>query len=1018
MYRTRSKGTTLHENCKSSPPKLRSLYVVLARASGLEAANGVRENSDAELENKPSTSKTASRKGLKTGYVVLQRIDSESLNNSLAGEADNSAAVTKSDKPDAPTTKASSRPGKENLVEFGSGKVQKKATKSGAKAGNKETASSSKGQDGERKTTRTRSKKDEEKKEDKKAKDITPVAEAPRAVRKAKPVAPERTNEKHDSSVSPVVQLNARGLPRRACLKPAEVPQKKNKQPNSKKVVSSKPELDSQNKKVAESEEQQVKIVSNSEANDAKPTRRAAKTKAGSERPLPRTSRSRTVDARPVASQAAPKAAVAETTNTEETKDNTEATKSEANAARLTRRAASKIKVDGERPPPRASRSRTVDAHLVAPHAVPKVTVTKSTESEETKDNSHLSVVQQRAKRYPRQACSTSNQQELPSKSKKQSNATKPVKHQKGAEAEKLDSKTSADAETTKNKKTPDSNEPAETAVQTKTKATSTKTTLDNEIEPSSAEAVKLPAARRRKVYVETTLNSAEMNTGSFKNRPENNSLNNSSKVMSTPEFRKKFKFPEPAAKASSKEVIEDDPYSFNLSQSEPTATKSKHVKVKKRAAKPKPGSNMELLIQKKKLEAVGSSCNVQQNPVRYQAERTELQKQLDVSTFTAPIINLDNQPVRRSAIAQQLSDPSSASSSHRRSSKFFVPLTEKPVAKVVHSPKPIISAITESPEAFVSDSPPIMSTYASQMAQIAQKQIAKSTPFRVNGNLPSPFYMHLSGNDGTPSFSSDLLEKDPGGCDASPEKSVLTVPAAPEQAVTAAIAEVHQESQSILDDSNAENIAPENAPKKVNKTKPANQSRSPLKALPITALAQVPSTVTLRKHVATEKKSKPPIVNPDESMDFDDHSPSESDQESRDSFGFDELLEHDKQPQAGPSDGPSTSGNDYQAKVENLKQYLPSKNNKSRDKNLFPTSPCKHIRLLHSPMKDSTPNIRQFMTSSTPMLNRPKPSTTFNETLDLTEGKNAGDETQVEEVSEEHLFDEQEVAPVSIYFY
>lgn len=944
MYRTRSKGTTLH--CKSPPTKLRSLYVVLARAS-LEA----KQVPPTDAQNKPSTSKNATRKHQKTVSVVLQRLDSDSVNNSLAGEADKPSVATKYDKPDARTTRGSRRPGKENSEKVDAPADQAKVTRRGAKARQEEPAALSKTRGVEPKSSEAQGAQTKATKERKpldkahvNAKESIPPARASRAVSRAKSVTGDRANEK---KASLIVEVNARGRPRRACSsKPPELPKK---QPNSKKLVESQPEVPKQNKKIKKTEESRAQP--HSEALDTKRTRRAT----------------------------------------------------------------SKAKAAAELPIPRASRAKSVNARLVTSGTAFKAVISKSADSEKQKDNAEASSPFVQPKRYPRRARSTAKEQDLPAKSKKQSKATKHAEVQnRRAEAAKPSSKPSGDIEKTKNKQKPgsaESNELAEAVVQSQ--ATSSGNILNNEVASSSVEAAKLPAARRRQLYIDNT---TEIGTGSIKDRPERTSLNDSlNREIPTPalkELRKMFIFPKLAAKANSKEAVDDDPYSFNLSQSEPTGNKSKAVvKAKKRTAKPKPGNNLELLMQKKALDAVGSSCNVQQNPVRYEAERTELQKQLDVSIATAPIFNVDDQPARRSAIPQPSSGTSSAASSRKRSSNFFVLLKDKPTAKVVHSPNPEVPPVTESPEPFVSDSPPIRSKYAVKMAEIAQKQVAKSTPFRVNGNLPSPFYMHLSGNDGTPSFSSDLVEKDQGEGGSSPEESIMTVPAVPEPA---AIAEVHQESRSIFEDSNAENIAPESASKKVNRKQPTSQSRSPLKALPISDLAGVSSNATVRKNVVAKKKLEAPIVEPDESMNFDDHTPSEPDQHSRDSFGFDELLEEDKQPQAGTSAGPSTSRSDYREKVENIKQYLPSKNNKSRDKDLFPTSPVKHMKHLHSPMKKTTTNIRQFMTSSTPVLNRPKMSAAFSETFDVTKGTEVDEETLVEGASEVQLFDEsQETATV-----
>lgn len=53
--------------------------------------------------------------------------------------------------------------------------------------------------------------------------------------------------------------------------------------------------------------------------------------------------------------------------------------------------------------------------------------------------------------------------------------------------------------------------------------------------------------------------------------------------------------------------------------------------------------------------------------------------------------------------------------------------------------------------------------------------------------------------------------------------------------------------------------------------------------------------------------------------------------------------------------------------KLKDLRKYLPSKSNKDRDSEIFPTSPVKNKNLFASPSKAKETSIKKFFSSSTP---------------------------------------------------
>ena len=405
----------------------------------------------------------------------------------------------------------------------------------------------------------------------------------------------------------------------------------------------------------------------------------------------------------------------------------------------------------------------------------------------------------------------------------------------------------------------------------------------------------------------------------------------------------------------------EEDPYSFNMSQNENHAKNNVKKCAKPRKKGLKPGNKIELLMQRQKLDAVGNSCNVQHNLQRYKAECENLQKQIDVKvpqvTKETAKLNLPGKATNNLIQNNFLATPKAKSLNEPQAAGPKVSYT-----KVWHSPIAPNPRLSENlVEPFVSGSPPIRSKHALAMAQIAQSNRHSanlSTPFRVTGNLPSAFYMGLSNDDGTPSFSSDVVERNTNRNEV--EKNNLGSSNLNSKSDLRAL-KITSKSDlgSTLGDSNAENVAPSDV-RQVSSKSPASKAlRTPLKSLDPKSY----ESQTIEDNVTKRKKT--------DSLSKSDASGKEA--PDHDSFGFDELIEQDCP--SSPKAGPSMSRRDYREKLKDFKQYLPSKNYKNRDKYTFPTSPVKHKNLMASPTKVATRSISKFLASSTPLVRNPKTS-------------------------------------------
>ena len=132
-----------------------------------------------------------------------------------------------------------------------------------------------------------------------------------------------------------------------------------------------------------------------------------------------------------------------------------------------------------------------------------------------------------------------------------------------------------------------------------------------------------------------------------------------------------------------------------------------------------------------------------------------------------------------------------------------------------------------------------------------------------------------------------------------------------------------------------------------------------------------------------------------------------------RDEFGFDELVEADRGEQRTSSGVVDTSG-EFRDKLKTMKRYLPSRNNKNRDRNIFPTTPIKQSDVFSGPKETSHVTIRKFMTASTPLVNTQKPNESpFGnvsniEEAEETEKEAENDSMQVEDESKIELFADQ----------
>lgn len=409
-----------------------------------------------------------------------------------------------------------------------------------------------------------------------------------------------------------------------------------------------------------------------------------------------------------------------------------------------------------------------------------------------------------------------------------------------------------------------------------------------------------------------------------------------------------------------------EDPYSFEMSQTEPEnkKKKTKPIKPKKRAGA-KAGNQMDLLMQQKALDAAGSSCNVQNNPMTYELEREKLEKQIKIPAPSIATILIKDCAGPSSGVAK-------ISSPINKSPKI-VDLTT--YSKVWHSPqasvKSVLSNNDNRVERFVSNSPPIQSKFIMKVAgamHSAQKTHSTSSPYRVIGKFPSTFYFHSS-IDGTPSLSSDTVVNQKRKSLSNDQTTQSPVSATTSDA--SSIKKTIISPPSFLGDSNAENMEPAGFVKSPTKTiRNILGPRSPLKAMALSTLREGEvssfSVLNVTEQIVVGLAKKAAV---DESLDF-----GQDESESRDQFGFDELIAG-KDCQVGQlktsvnASGPS----DIRERLVDMKRYLPSNNNKDRVKKVFPTSPLKDMNLMNSPKKATT-SVRSFFTSSTPLLvNGPK---------------------------------------------
>lgn len=466
-----------------------------------------------------------------------------------------------------------------------------------------------------------------------------------------------------------------------------------------------------------------------------------------------------------------------------------------------------------------------------------------------------------------------------------------------------------------------------------------------------------------------------------------------------------------------------EDPYSFEMSQSEAN-DKKKIKKPKKQVQKSKPGNKIDILMMQKALDAMEYSCNVQNNPTSYVAQRENIEKQIkDPAPRAQQVIDVD--APRTSRMAAQLSKaatslqkqinvstpvqgfikPNAPSTSRVALSKAST--SHSAFSKVYHSPKAFVSPnYYVSPGAScskpyeppiyeaASQSPPIQSTYALKMISALRKGNViqnTSSPFRVPGNLPTTFYMGLSGNDGAPTYSSDLLGErrtNSFGEDVNSQHKSTD-----EKAHNSARSESYKspdnskgktsDELSALGDSNAENLEPVGMLKSPIKKVAQHFLRSPFKSLPLPALPdnEVSSLSILTTNSIVDQsiilKNKT-VVNQEEgneSLDLLETCEKVSkayskESESRDAFGFDELLGNDHQASQQSSVSETTdTDSDIHQHLQKFKQYLPSNHNKNRDKNVFPTSmmnECFSAAFKEPSTSQST--VKGFFSSSTPI--------------------------------------------------
>jgi hypothetical protein len=122
---------------------------------------------------------------------------------------------------------------------------------------------------------------------------------------------------------------------------------------------------------------------------------------------------------------------------------------------------------------------------------------------------------------------------------------------------------------------------------------------------------------------------------------------------------------------------------------------------------------------------------------------------------------------------------------------------------------------------------------------------------------------------------------------------------------------------------------------------------------------------------------------------------------ESRDEFGFDELLNNDQRGSASSQLKVPDTKEDVHARLQSMRKYLPSQKNKGRDRNIFPTtslSPMKRTAVFNEPSTSSA-SIGKFFSSSTPIARSMKP----------TKAQSFADMSEIEETSEMTIDETQE---------
>lgn len=460
-----------------------------------------------------------------------------------------------------------------------------------------------------------------------------------------------------------------------------------------------------------------------------------------------------------------------------------------------------------------------------------------------------------------------------------------------------------------------------------------------------------------------------------------------SSKESSNSEIAKQKK----TSALSATDEQADDPYSFEMSQTE-EGTKNKKKPKKQRAAQAKPGNQIELLMKQKQLRAVEFSCNVQNNPALYEAQRGDLEKK--INNVPAPTVVIVDDRASDVISKVKVASPKSlvapkVNAIVKTSSK--VDISVKPsFSKVFHSPKAQTSS--QSPvgavHQYMSDSPPIASSYALKMIELRKtaSDPGVNSPLRVSGTHAKAFYFGLSSTDGTPSYSSDLVEKAPlepvlGDTFTLRENKSGEHSGSKSDAARTSV-KIVDDQASFLGDSNAENMEPPGASRSPVKQMRKATLRSPLKALSLPA-AEVSSlsafNVTVDQTIPVKKMTI--IDDFDESRDLDEiceeaeklasqnaelSQTIRDDSVSRDTFGFDELFEKVRGTANTSPKSVLDTEIDAKKKLDKIKHYLPSKHNKNRDQDVFPTSPMKPTAVFKE-VVTNTATLKSF-SASTPL--------------------------------------------------